>query len=155
MRISEVTTPALVFLDVPWGSQHEVTERLAAALAADGAITDPAGFRAALAYREELGPTGMQDGLAIPHGKSHAVRVPRVAMARLSTPIRNWQSVLPGHVVDLVIMMAIPATDSGGMHIGILSQLGRRFSDSGARGALLAARTAQEFIDALELPPQA
>lgn len=152
MRISDVTKPELVFLDVPWGSQGEVTERLAAALMADGAISDLAGFRAALAHREELGPTGMQDGLAIPHGKSAAVRVPRVAMARLSTPIRNWESVQPGHIVDLVIMMAIPASDSGGMHIGILSQLGRRFAVGDARSALLAARSGREFIEALEPP---
>lgn len=63
MAIADITTPALVHLDVAWTTKHEVIDRLIAALAQDGAVTDAAAFKEAVSEREVHGPTGMQDGL--------------------------------------------------------------------------------------------
>ncbi|HYO20189.1 MAG TPA: PTS sugar transporter subunit IIA, partial [Dermatophilaceae bacterium] len=87
MKIAELTATPLVHLDVTWGTKQEVLDELIHSLAADGAVTDAAAFSAAVSEREAHGPTGMQDGLAIPHGKSGAVNAARVAMARLAEPI--------------------------------------------------------------------
>jgi PTS system fructose-specific IIC component len=153
MKIEDITTTALVHLDVAWSSKDEVIANLIASLVADGAVSDDAGFRQAVSDREAQGPTGLQDGLAIPHGKSEVVTVGRVAMARLSTPIADWESVTPGNAVDLVFLLAIPDTESGTTHLKALSVLSRRFMDDDARESFMSATTPEEFIAALVKAP--
>lgn len=153
MRISDITNTELVHLDVAWSNKDEVLTKLIASLVADGAVTDEAAFKLAVLDREAHGPTGLEKGLAIPHGKSVAVTDARVAMARLSTPIDDWESVMPGNAVDLVFLLAVPDAQAGSTHLEILSVLSQRFMDDDARESFMSATTPEEFVEALEKRP--
>lgn len=61
--------------------------------------------------REELGSTGMGDGVAIPHARLAGIERPFGLFATLKSPI-DFQSV-DGRPVDLVFLMLLPAGSTG------------------------------------------
>lgn len=61
-------------------SKQAVFEELINILHAQGRISDKAAFLKDIQAREELGNTGFEDGVAIPHAKSAAVTQPAVAI---------------------------------------------------------------------------
>ena len=86
--------------------------------------------------REKLGSTALGCGVAIPHGRTKALRDPVCAFVRTQTPIPFEAP--DGQPVQLVFAMLVPehATEA---HLQILSELAQMFSDTSFRDALLAA----------------
>ncbi|NCT67529.1 MAG: PTS transporter subunit EIIA [Rhodanobacteraceae bacterium] len=111
----------------------ELIDRLATLLASGD---DVAVVRDALSARERLGTTGLGRGVAIPHGRSAAVREARAAFVRLATPISFGAD--DGLPVDLVAALIVPAhfTDQ---HLTLLAELAELFSDTRVTAALRAA----------------
>ncbi|QZN86438.1 PTS sugar transporter subunit IIA [Cellulomonas sp. C5510] len=136
----------LVRLDVPApASKAELFRAMAQTLAADGRIDDVDDFLAALEEREQLGPTYMGDGLALPHGRGATVRRPSVAFWRLAEPLTYTSCGETGEV-RRVFMLAVP---EGGAteHLQALALLARLLMDDDAVHALDVARTPAEAVD--------
>lgn len=72
--------------------------------------------------REELGSTGLGNGIAIPHGKIAGLKDVVALFARLDTPI-EFDSV-DDQPVDLVVMLLAPA-GAGADHLKALSRVAR------------------------------
>lgn|SRR5690606_34350857 len=77
---------------------------------------------AALTGREELGSTGLGNGIAIPHGKLQGLKRVTAAFVRLAEPI-DFDSV-DDQPVDLVMMLLAPI-GSGADHLKALSRVAR------------------------------
>ncbi|MGW2372809.1 PTS fructose transporter subunit IIABC [Kitasatospora sp. NPDC001683] len=130
-------TPALVDLYLAPADKNEALRSLAQRLAAAGRVTDLDGFLADIAAREAQAPTGLGDGIGIPHCRSPHVTRPSLAFGRSA---RGLDFDAPdGRPADLVFMIAAPdgADDA---HLGILASLARRLMDPAFTGAL---RTAE------------
>ncbi|GAA0654377.1 fructose-specific PTS transporter subunit EIIC [Kitasatospora atroaurantiaca] len=129
-------TPALVDLYLAPDDKSEALRALAQRLVAEGRVTDLDGFLADIAAREAQAPTGLGDGIGIPHCRSAHVTRPSLAFGRSS---RGLDFDAPdGLPADLVFMIAAPdgADDA---HLQILASLARRLMDPEFTGALRAA----------------
>ncbi|MER6299836.1 fructose-specific PTS transporter subunit EIIC [Kitasatospora sp. NPDC001539] len=131
-------TPALVDLYLAPEDKDEALRALAQRLVAEGRVTDLDGFLADIAAREAQAPTGMGDGIGIPHCRSTHVTRPSLAFGRSA---RGLDFAAPdGRPADLVFMIAAPdgADDA---HLRILASLARRLMDPAFTGALRAAES--------------
>lgn len=77
---------------------------------------------ATLSGREELGSTGLGNGIAIPHGKIEGLKGVTAIFARLDQPI-DFDSV-DDQPVDLVVMLLAPV-GAGADHLKALSRVAR------------------------------
>ena len=76
----------------------------------------------AITAREELGSTGLGNGIAIPHGKVSGLKGVTALLARLGTPIA-FDSV-DDQPVDIIVMLLAP-TGAGADHLKALSRVAR------------------------------
>ena len=76
----------------------------------------------AITGREELGSTGLGNGIAIPHGKIAGLNGVTALFARLEQPIEF--DAVDDQPVDLVIMLLAP-TGAGADHLKALSRVAR------------------------------
>ncbi len=76
----------------------------------------------AIINREELGSTGLGNGIAIPHGKIAGLKGVTALVARLDQPI-DFDSV-DDQPVDIVVMLLAPA-GAGADHLKALSRVAR------------------------------
>lgn len=76
----------------------------------------------AISSREELGSTGLGNGIAIPHGKVAGLKGVTAVFARLSHPIEF--DAVDDQPVDLVVMLLAPA-GAGADHLKALSRVAR------------------------------
>lgn len=107
---------------------------------------------AALVMREELGSTGMGDGVAIPHARLPEIKVPFGLMVTLRSPI-DFHSV-DDRPVDLVFLLLLPTGSTGG-HLGALAAVSRKLREPDVAGALRRARGALDGFAALVSGPPA
>ena len=101
--------------------KDEVIHELGNLLYQEGYTDDAQAFIDDVYLREKEGVTGIGQGIAIPHGKSEAVRTTTVAIAVLDNPIK-WET-LDGEPVKVVIMFAVRDSDSNTTHILLLQQV--------------------------------
>lgn len=76
----------------------------------------------AVASREELGSTGLGNGIAVPHGKISGLKSVTAVFARLEQPI-DFDAV-DEQPVDLVVMLLAPI-GAGADHLKALSRVAR------------------------------
>jgi len=152
MNLKQATSKQLLSLNCDFTTKQEIIEYLADQLDQAGKLTSKAAFLEAVWERESLSETGIDKGLAIPHGKSQAVKEAAFAVATLQKPITSWESIVPGNQVTMVFLLAIPEAEAGSTHLKLLSELMSRVSDDRFLNRLKAAKTAQQFYDCLEEP---
>lgn len=99
----------------------------------------PEEILAALARREDLGSTGVGDGVALPHARLEAVRRPFGLLARLREPL-DFEAV-DERPVDLVFLLLLPA-GAQSEHLNALACVARKLRDPETAAALRGARDA-------------
>jgi mannitol/fructose-specific phosphotransferase system IIA component (Ntr-type) len=82
--------------------------------------------------REELGSTGIGEGVAVPHAMTSSVSETVMAVARLAKPIDF--AAVDDQAVDLVFLLVGPEGSSAA-HLQILSKLARLLHDPEFRKA--------------------
>lgn len=80
VAINEVLKEECIILDVDCQTKEQIISQLTDLLCQTGAVTDKAAFLKDVYLREELGSTGFENHIAIPHGKSAAVAKTRIAV---------------------------------------------------------------------------
>lgn len=124
--LRDVFLPGACLFDVQAASKDELFDLMCQALLENGRIRDKAEFMAALHKREKDGPTGMGDGVAIPHGKSDCVVAPSLLFARTAQGV-PYES-MDDQPVRYVFMIAAnnASGESANEHLKILSSLARK-----------------------------
>ena len=87
MKITELLKEETILLDLKASSKEEAIDELINQLDRSGRLMDKAAFREAILQREQQSTTGIGDGIAIPHAKSHAVKTPSIAFGRSASGI--------------------------------------------------------------------
>ena len=146
--ISDLITPALVTTDLAATDTRGAIDELVGLLEADGRVTDRAGFVATVVAREdETGGTGMESGIAIPHGKSADVARAALAFGRSSTGLDFGAE--DGTPSDLIFLIAAPEGEDD-LHVRVLSRIARKLIHESFRTSLRGATTSQDVVDIIE-----
>lgn len=136
----------LILMNLPVSTKDEAIRLLAEKAAEAGRVDDIESFRQSILHREADYSTGMGFGVAIPHGKSAAVKEPLLMYATVSP--MDWQS-LDGAPVDMIFLIGVPADDASTVHLKILANLSRRLMKESFRSDLRAATSAREVMAVL------
>ncbi|MFM2647555.1 PTS fructose transporter subunit IIABC [Vibrio diabolicus] len=141
--ITKLINEDLIKLDLKASSKEDVFKELVAVLHAQGRISDQTQFLADIKAREELGNTGFEDGVAIPHAKSAAVIEPAVVIGVSKSGIEyGAEDGLPS---KLFFMIASP--DGGdNHHIEVLAELSSKLIEDGFIDAFLGATNSQDAL---------
>jgi nitrogen PTS system EIIA component len=150
MQVSELITPAQVVVGFRTADKRGLIERLAQ-LAAEALGLDAAPIAQALLAREELGSTGMGEGVAIPHAYLPEVRKPFGLFARLKGAVDF--DAIDARPVDLVCLVLLPKAPPGGESLNALACMARRLRDSDVLDRLRKARTPDELYMVLAQHP--
>ena len=144
--LDKMLVKSCIKLNLNAKSKIEVIDELVDLLYTAGRLNDKDEFRKTILKREEQSSTGLEEGIAIPHGKSSSVKIPTVAFG-LSKEGIEYDS-LDGEPSKLFFMIAAPA-DATDSHIETLSQLTSLLLDDDIREQLLKVKTEQEVLDIL------
>ncbi len=104
--INTLINETLICLDLKATRKQQVFDEMAELLLNAGNISDKAQFIADVEAREAIANTGFEEGIALPHAKSAAVRQPAVAIGISRAGIDyGAEDGLPSH---LFFMIASP-----------------------------------------------
>ncbi|KAE9788731.1 PTS 2-O-a-mannosyl-D-glycerate transporter subunit IIABC [Escherichia coli] len=149
MNLTTLTHRDALCLNARFTSREEAIHALTQRLAALGKISSTEQFLEEVYRRESLGPTALGEGLAVPHGKTAAVKEAAFAVATLSEPLQ-WEGVDGPEAVDLVVLLAIPPNEAGTTHMQLLRALTTRLADDEIRARIQSATTPDELLSALD-----
>ncbi|HCC8193440.1 TPA: PTS sugar transporter subunit IIA [Klebsiella pneumoniae] len=127
MDISTVLNVKNIKLNMTARTKEEVIEELTDLLIQDGAVTNKEDFIRDVWLREELGSTGFENHIAIPHGKSSGVSRTALAIGRTQHAI-PWET-MDGSDVRCVILFAVCLVDQNATHIRLLAQVSGSLAD--------------------------
>jgi 2-O-A-mannosyl-D-glycerate PTS system EIIABC component len=150
MQLQALTSPSLISTDRIFSSKKDVIQYLVKQLGEAGKLYSDKEYLQSVFDRERLSPTGFEGGLAIPHGKSKAVKEAAFAVATLKKPLTDWESIDPNNQVQLVILLAIPESEAGSTHLALLAEFVKRLSNESYKNRLLQAKTNSELFEQLD-----
>ncbi|MGL5347688.1 MAG: PTS 2-O-a-mannosyl-D-glycerate transporter subunit IIABC [Peptostreptococcaceae bacterium] len=150
MELKNITNENLIFTNKKIKTKDEAIKFLVKKLYDEGKLNSYDEYLQAVLHRETLSPTGFEAGLAIPHGKSKAVKEAAFAVMTLENPIEDWESLDPDNKVTLVFLLAIPESEGGSTHLEVLSELVTRLTDEKYKNNLLNAKNSKELYNSLD-----
>lgn len=143
MKINELIKDSLVLLHLNSKTKEEVIKELAMALHDEDRLNDLDEFVKAVLERESLSSTGVGYGIAIPHAKTKAVKVPSLVFGRHEKGI-DYDS-LDGEPSDLFFLIAAPQGGEN-LHLQTLAKLSRKLMNDEFRDALRNAKTQEDIL---------
>lgn len=120
MDITNLVQIETICLELTATTKQQVFDEMVGMLDRAGKLADRDQFLADLWTRENIGNTGFEDGIAIPHAKSSSVAKPAVAIGISRTGIDYGAE--DGELSDVFFMLASPDGDDH-HHIEVLAQL--------------------------------
>lgn len=146
MRLTDILTVDRIDLDLDVRTKDEVIENLVELVVKTVKGTNQEAILKAVRAREELMSTGVGNSVAIPHGKTNAVKSLVAAFGRCSVPVEY--DALDGQPVSIVFLLVGPE-DAAGPHIKALSRISRLLSYGEFRSRLGNATTSEEVLAAI------
>jgi nitrogen PTS system EIIA component len=127
MELKTILSPDLTFCNIQGVSKKRLLETSAELIAEKVSSVDANQIYNALIAREQLGSTGLGNGIAIPH-----CRVPKCestigCLIKLEKPIDF--DAIDGKPVDLLFYLLVPENTIEG-HLDVLRNLAERFNSS-------------------------
>jgi fructose-specific phosphotransferase system IIA component len=138
--ISEAIEP-----NIKSNNKTDAIKELAALLKNAGTIADDEPVAKVVLEREELGSTGIGEGIAVPHGKSDAVDNVVAAFGRSEKGI-DFKSEADNIPVHLVFLLVAPIGSSG-PHLLALARISRLLKSKDFRERLLKAKSKSEILE--------
>lgn len=149
MNLNELTSESLIMLDLDAKTKEDAIKAIVDKLDESGILSSKEVFLQAVLDREAISTTGLENGLAIPHAKSESVLKPSFAIARLATPLSDWESMDEDNQVSFIFMLAIPKSEQDTTHLEILSTLASSFMDDRFLESLYNAKTPKGIMTIL------
>ncbi|MDN6826990.1 MAG: fructose PTS transporter subunit IIA, partial [Lactiplantibacillus plantarum] len=149
MDLTKATSLDLITVGKDITTKQEAFSFLTEKLYQAGKITSKEAFLKAIYERESESVTGLENGIAIPHGKSDTVKQAAFTVLKTAAPVSDYESLQPNNQVQLIFLLAIPTAEAGTTHLDILSELATRLADVDYRNQLMTASTAGELFQLL------
>ncbi|MCK5675142.1 MAG: PTS sugar transporter subunit IIA [Spirochaetales bacterium] len=150
MNLKKILNTKLVELDLKGNSKQEIIENLLDILVKTGKVKDRSLALEALLDREAKMSTGLQQGVAIPHGKTDAV-TELLACVGIRKDGVDFKA-LDGIPSKIFIMTLSPLTRSG-PHVQFLADISRVLTSEGMREKLIDSSTKEDLISLLVKRP--
>ena len=147
MRIMDYLCKNAIAVDLKARNKKEVINEMTAVLAKTNKISDKEKVVKILLEREELGSTGIGQGIAIPHGKTNQVDDVIITFGSSKQGI-DFES-LDGEPVYLLFLLLAPL-ESSGVHLKALAKISRLLKDKYFRQALRDAKNIDEVIKVIK-----
>jgi fructose-specific phosphotransferase system IIA component len=146
VELGALTRPELIFPDLPATDPEGVLRALAARVEATGQVRSGDELFQRLWEREQLGSTGIGQGVAIPHCKLKGVRHGVVAVGLVPAGVDF--GAVDGQPVKVFFLVVSPA-EAPAEHLQILAALSRWIKAGGHAGRLLALHDPAQVYDLL------
>jgi len=149
MKLTDFVISEAVQPDLSAGTKEQAIQAMVAGLKNCGVIPveEEEGIVAAILKREELGSTGIGNGVAVPHTKHPSVdRL--IATVALSKEGVDFAS-LDGEMVHIFFLLVSPP-DRPGDHLRGLENISRHLRNPNFCNFLRQAKTSKEVIDLLK-----
>ncbi len=143
MNLKKVLTEDSVLLSLKAESKLGVIEELIDFLADSGKISDRDAALKAVLDREAKMSTGMQHGIAIPHGKTDSVNELIVAIA-LKPEGLDFEAM--DEKPSTIFVLTLSPVNRTGPHIQFLAEISKLLSQEKLRDALLSAQTKEDVL---------
>lgn len=147
-KLTNITSLELIETNLKGETRDDIIDEMIQKLKHVGALHSMTEFKQAIMNREQESTTGIGMNIAIPHGKSAAVRKPSVVFGIKQSGI-DWKS-LDGTEAKLIFMIAVPKGNEGNEHLKILQMLSRKLMDDSYRERLLSVQTKAEAYKLLD-----
>ncbi|PFN14830.1 PTS fructose transporter subunit IIABC [Bacillus cereus] len=141
-KLTDITNLELIETDLKGETRDDIIDEMIQKLKHVDALHSVTEFKQAIMNREQESTTGIGINIAIPHGKSDAVRKPSVVFGIKQSGV-DWKS-LDGTEAKLIFMIAVPKENEGNQHLKILQMLSRKLMDDSYRERLLSVQTKEE-----------
>ena len=126
--------------------KQDVINEMVELLDKNGILNNKNEFKKEILEREELSSTGFGNGIAIPHAKTSAVKIPRVAVG-ISKDGFDFDSV-DGNKANLIFMIAA-GDDDNDLHLKTLSHLAQNLMDDEFVKEILNSKSKKEIVQLL------
>ncbi|MFC4402136.1 PTS sugar transporter subunit IIA [Gracilibacillus xinjiangensis] len=147
-QLTDITNVELVDTNLQGDSREAIIDELIEKLYKENILTSKKDFKQAIIEREEESSTGIGMNMAIPHGKSDAVKVPGIAFGIKKAGV-DWYCV-DDSLAKFIFMIALPEGAEDDAHLKILQMLSRKMADEDFRDMLLNAQTDNEAYKLLK-----
>jgi len=147
-KLVDITSTDLIHINLAGTTRNDVIDELIETFDSQGILDSKEAFKQAILDREAQSSTGLGMNIAIPHGKSKAVKRPAVAFGIKREGV-DWSS-LDGTDAKLIFMIAVPEENAGDAHLKILQMLSRKLMDEEFRNQLLKVASKNEAMAVLE-----
>lgn len=144
MKITELMNKDLIIPLLVAKTKKEALKELADCVVKKEPKIDNTELLRVLLEREELGSTGIGDGIAIPHGKIKKIENLIVSFGRSLDGV-DFQS-MDGKPTHIIFLLIAPE-NSAGIHLKALARISRLLKDSAFRRNIMGATTSQEIYD--------
>ena len=139
-------TPERILLNEKAASKYEIIAQLLKTLEGTDSVKAPETLKNDVLARENSAPTGIADGIALPHAKSAGVEKCTLAIARLETPVDFGAP--DGRPCDLIFLLASPQDSD--THLKMIGRLGLLLNDKALQQELRAAKDSYAFLEVLK-----
>ena len=146
VNLREALSPKSISLALQGQTKDAIIRELVNLLGQTGKLRDREQVLKAVLEREGKMSTGMQNGIAIPHGKTDAAS-DLVASFGLKPDGIDFES-LDGQPARVFIMTVSPESDAGS-HIQFLAEISRQLNDAAIREQLFHAHSAEAILTLL------
>ena len=144
MKITELMNKDLIIPMLVAKTKKEALKELVDCVVKKESKVDSTELLRVLLEREELGSTGIGDGIAIPHGKIKKIENLIVSFGRSPDGV-DFQS-MDGKPTHIIFLLIAPE-NSAGIHLKALARISRLLKDSAFRRNIMGANTSQEIYD--------
>ncbi len=144
MNLKKVLTPTTVSVELPGSDKREIIESMIDLAMQSGRVKDREQALQSVLERERKMTTGMEHGIAIPHGKTDAVDDLVVAVGISTEPIDF--AAMDSQPCRIFIMTLSPINRKG-PHIQFLAEITRILKEEARRERLLSATSSREVVD--------
>ena len=143
MNLRKVLSPQTTKVGLQGQTKNEIIEELLDLICTTGKVSDRETALQALMARERKMSTGMDHGVAIPHGKTETVDELVVALGTHPTGVEF--EAFDGEPSRIFVMTLSPK-DRSGPHIQFLAEVSRILRSEAVREMMLAATSPEELL---------
>lgn len=147
MKISQLLSLDTIKLNLSACNKTEVIDQLVDVLWNAGKLNDKNLYKEEILKRENSSSTGIGEGIAIPHAKTKAVKVPSLALGMYKDGV-DYNSI-DGTPVNIVFMIAAPE-GANEEHLETLSRLSVLLMNPDFKNGLLNAKSPKEVLSLLD-----
>lgn len=149
MELEEFLDPQVIKVGMKKNDKDSVLIDLCNVLKNAGYIDDEETFLEDIYKRESIGITGIGNYVAIPHGKSAAVKKIGVAIGVLENEI-EWET-MDDNGVKVVILFSVGNDPNGAQtHLKLLSKVAQRLGNDEVISSLIESKSVQDVINSFK-----